>query len=255
MSEHNRQSYAAHWPGADAVPLQAAVWRLRVRGCWNEAASLLAEAARHNPAAALECAALLTEKCLFTHDGWQDAEEAMTHAEAMAGDDKAAVGAAASERAFLAYAAALAGGQDRKAEAFAALDKAGNCLDEHSPGWAQHEFRRGLLFENLTGDLVAAQAAYERAHAAAEANGDAMLLSYTSRHLGSIAQRSGELNKAHHYYSESLRLREETAFAIGIAPALAALASVSAEPEASRLRAEAPGSYGLSTACRYGSPD
>lgn len=163
----------------------------------------------------------------------------MAHAEGIAGENREAIGAAASERAFLAYTRTLLNGQDQAAAAYAAMAKADGCLSEHSPAWPLLEFRRGLIAENLGGDLSAARAAYERAHTAADTNGDALLLSYTWRHLGSIAQQEGDLNKARHCFSESLRLREETGFAIGISPALVALASVSAEPEASRLHAEA----------------
>lgn len=66
-----------------------------------------------------------------------------------------------------------------------------------------------------------------------------MLLSFTWRHLASLALREGELAEARHGFAESLRIREELGYLVGTAPALAALADAESEPEATRLRAEA----------------
>jgi tetratricopeptide (TPR) repeat protein len=169
---------------------------------------------------------------------WQSAEEALAHAESIADNDERA-GKAASERAFLAYAVTRFCGQDQTEVAYRALEIADNLLGGQSPHRPLLEFRRGLITEVLRGDSKSARAAYERAHIAAETSGDTYLLSYTSRHLGSLAQDAGDTVAAQRYYADSLRHREEAGFLIGIAPALVALASVSAEPEAEHLLAEA----------------
>ncbi|MYS46787.1 hypothetical protein GTY23_37525, partial [Streptomyces sp. SID5998] len=66
-------------------PLQTAVWRLRSRACWADAAALLRSG---TPAAALQRTALLVERCLYTEAGWQDAEDALRAAEALAHTDE-----------------------------------------------------------------------------------------------------------------------------------------------------------------------
>lgn len=214
------------------------VRRLGARGCWSEGAIFLAAVAKEEPSAALERAALLIEQCMFTLDGWLDAEEALAHAESIAEDGEQA-GATASERAFFAYITTLFGGQDQATVAYKALELADGQLGDYSSARPLLDFRRGLIIENLKGDPKTALAAYERAHIAAEINGDAHLLSYTTRHLGSLSQNAGDLDTARRYYAESLRYREETGFLIGIAPALVTLASVSSELEASYLLVEA----------------
>lgn len=212
--------------------------RLAARGCWNEAAESLVNASRNDPDAALERAAILIEQCLFILDCWQSAEEALAHAESMA-DNEERSGKAASERAFLAYAQTHFCGKDKTEAAHKALEIADNLLGLQSPHRPLLEFRRGLITEVLRGDPESARIAYERAHIAAEKSGDTCLLSYTSRHLGSLAQDVGDISIARRYYADSLRLREEAGFLIGIAPALVTLASVSAEPEAHQYLAEA----------------
>lgn len=71
----------------DDPPLQTAVWRLRSRACWTDAAALLEHDAATDPAAALQRTALLTERCLYTGQGWTEAEDALRISEAMAQDD------------------------------------------------------------------------------------------------------------------------------------------------------------------------
>ncbi|MDV9179071.1 hypothetical protein R6V09_54240, partial [Streptomyces sp. W16] len=84
-------------------PLQTAVWRLRSRACWADAAALL----RPDTAApALQRTALLVERCLYTEQGWEEAEDALRTAEALAHSDDER-GAAACERGQHAYAATL----------------------------------------------------------------------------------------------------------------------------------------------------
>jgi hypothetical protein len=128
---------------------------------------------------------------------------------------------------------------DRLDEAQAALGRASALLPPDDPARPLLDFRRGLIAHALLNDATAARAAYRRAHAGAEQQQNVHLLSYTWRHLASIAQEDGNLAGARHGYAESLRLREQTGFAIGIAPALAALAEVSSAAEAEQLRAEA----------------
>jgi tetratricopeptide (TPR) repeat protein len=216
-------------------PVQTAVWRLRSRACWTDAAALLDPV---TAASALQRTALLVEKCLYTEQGWDEAEDALRTAEALAHTDEER-GAAACERGYLAYAATLHSVRDRADEARAALGRAAALIPPGAVGRALLDFRRGLLAENLTRSPQAARAAYRRAHAAATAHSDPLLLSSTWRHLAGLALREGEVAEARHGFAESLRIREELGYLVGTAPALASLADAEAEPEASRLREEA----------------
>ncbi|MFJ4715589.1 hypothetical protein [Streptomyces sp. NPDC088785] len=220
-------------------PLQTAVWRLRSRGCWADAAALLDPHAAADPAAALQRAGLLGERCLYTEQGWAEAEDALRAAEALAHTDEER-GAAACERGQLAYAATLLRVRDRVDEARSAFGRAAALIAPGAAGRALLDFRRGLMAENLTDAPQAARAAYRRAHAGATAHGDPLLLSFTWRHLAGLALRDGELAEARRGFAESLRLREELGYLVGTAPALVSLAE--AEPEAetkARLTAEA----------------
>ncbi|WP_310717946.1 hypothetical protein [Streptomyces lydicus] len=219
-------------------PLDRAVWRLRSRGCWDDAAALLEPHSVRRASAALRRAALLVERCMFTTTGWAEAEDALRHAEALAGDDDER-GGAACERGHLAYAATVLGVRDRADEARSALGRAAALLAPAAAGRPLLDFRRGLMAEHVADSPDAARAAYRRAHAGATAQGDALLLSFTWRHLAGLALRDGELTEARHGFAESLRIREELGFLIGTAPALAALADAAPEGDADRLRAEA----------------
>ncbi|MFM9371403.1 hypothetical protein [Streptomyces sp. Da 82-17] len=227
---------APRGPSARASAVQTAVWRLRSRGCWTDAAALLES--DDSPPAALQRTALLVERCLFTEQGWSDAEDALRAAEALAGTDDER-GAAACERGQLAYAATVLGVRDRSDEARVALGRAAALIPPGSAARPLLDYRRGLIAEHLADSPQAARAAYRRAHAGATAQGDRLLLSSTWRHLAGLALREGELAEARHGFAESLRIREELGFLVGTAPALTSLAETEVEPEASRLRAEA----------------
>ncbi|MEF9907409.1 hypothetical protein [Streptomyces sp. P9-A2] len=216
-------------------PLQTAVWRLRSRACWADAAALLTP---DTAAAALQRSSLLVERCLYTETGWAEAEDALRTAEALADTDDER-GAAACERGYLAYAATLFAVRDRADEARAALGRAAALVPPGAPVRALLDFRRGLIAENLSRSPQSARAAYRRAHAGATAHADPLLLSGTWRHLAGLALREGELAEARHGFAESLRIREELGYLVGTAPALASLADTETEPEASRLREEA----------------
>ncbi|MFJ6775759.1 hypothetical protein ACIQOV_33200 [Kitasatospora sp. NPDC091257] len=239
MSEHGwnpsgpeeRGRAAAEEPGDT-------VWRLRSRGCWQEAAELLRPPAEHDPEAALGRAELLIEQCLFTAAHWTQAEQALRLAEALAsGTEQRA--AAACARGFLAYVASVLGPRDRLDEAQAALGRTSALLPPDAPGRPLLDFRRGLVAENLLRDRSAAWIAYRRAHEGAGERGDELLRSYTWRHLAALALSRGDRGNAREGFEASLRLREQLGFTVGVAPALAALAEVSEPPEAARLRAEA----------------
>lgn len=222
----------------DDPPLQTAVWRLRSRACWTDAAALLEPHAATDPAAALQRTGLLTERCLYTGKGWTDADDALRTAEALA-HDNAERGAAACERGYLAYASTLLKVRDRADEARVALSRAAALL---APGAAARpllDYRRGLIAQNIAGSPQSARAAFRRAHAGATAQGDELLLSFTWRHLAALAMLEGELAEARHGFAESLRIREELGYLVGTAPALISLADAETEPEAGRLRAEA----------------
>ncbi|MFD7550121.1 hypothetical protein ACFV0R_01085 [Streptomyces sp. NPDC059578] len=219
-------------------PLQIAVWRLRSRACWSDAAALLERRARADAGAALQRVGLFVERCLYTEQGWAEAEDALRTAEALARSDDER-GAAACERGQLAYAATLLGVRDRADEARSALGRAAALIAPGAPARALLDYRRGLIAENLADSPQAARAAYRRAHAGATAAGDALLLSFTWRQLAGLALQDGELTEARHGFAESLRIREELGYLVGTAPALASLATAEAEPEATRLRQEA----------------
>ncbi|MFF1690947.1 MULTISPECIES: hypothetical protein [unclassified Streptomyces] len=234
---HTAMSGSGTTAGDD--PLQTAVWRLRSRACWTDAAALLERLAATDARAALQRAALLGERCLYTEQGWAAAEDALRAAEALAHDDGER-GAAACERGQLAYSATLLGVRDRADEARSALGRAAALLPPGAPGRPLLDFRRGLMAENLSDSPQAARAAYRRAHAGATAHSDPLLLSFTWRHLAGLALREGELTEARHGFAESLRIREELGYLVGTAPALASLAEAEPDPEAAaRLRTEA----------------
>lgn len=213
--------------------------RLRARGCWTEAALLLAPYAQSAFGPALARAALLAEQCLFTLTGWQEAEDALRIAEALARTDDER-GEAACERGHLACLATQFAVRDRADEASAALSRSAALLTPGAPGRPLLDYRRGLVAEKLADDPAAARAAYRRAHAGAVARGDALLTSFTWRHLAGLAARDGELAEARHGFAESLRIRTELGYLIGAAPALVSLAGVDPDPAAAaRLHAEA----------------
>jgi tetratricopeptide (TPR) repeat protein len=189
-------------------PLQTAVWRLRSRACWVDAAALIEP---DTPQAALQRTSLLVERCLYTEQGWEEAEDALRTAEAQARTDDER-GAAACERGQLAYAATLLRVRDRADEARAALGRAAALIPPGAPGRALLDFRRGVLAENLARSPQAARAAYRRAHAGATAHEDLLLQSFTWRHLAGLALRDGELAEARHGFAESLRIREELGY-------------------------------------------
>lgn len=190
------------------------------------------------PQASLQRTSLLVERCLYTEQGWEDAEDALRTAEAQARTDEER-GAAACERGQLAYAATVLTVRDRADEARAALGRAAALIAPGAPGRALLDFRRGVVAENLARSPQAARAAYRRAHAGATAHDDLLLQSFTWRHLAGLAFRDGELAEARHGFAESLRIREELGYLVGTAPALVSLADTESEPEASRLREEA----------------
>ncbi len=229
-------------PGPDPQeddPLERAVWRLRSRACWQDAAALLARRAATEVGPALRRTAVLVEECVFTARGWEPAEDALRAAEALATDDEER-GAAACERGHLAYASTLLGVRDRADEARSALGRAAALLGPYSPTRPLLDFRRGLIAQHLSDNPSDATAAFQRAHAGAAAHGDRLLLSFTWRHVAAMAEHDGRLAEARHGFAESLRIREELGYLVGIAPALASLAAVTEDAtEAARLRAEA----------------
>lgn len=229
---------------SDSVVGVPDVWRLRARGCWTEAAALLAPYCADDATAALRRAELLIEGCFYQLGGWSDAEDALRTAEAVASTDEER-GAAASERGYLAYGATLFSIRDRADEARSAFGRSAALLSPASPGRPLLDFRRGLVAENIAKNPTAARAAYRRAHAGAVAHGDTFLTSFTWRHLAGLAAADGDLAEARHGFAESLRIRVVLGHLVGTAPALLALADVSPDDEAAALRAEAARLYTL----------
>jgi hypothetical protein len=119
------------------------------------------------------------------------------------------------------------------------LKQAADLVEKDSATQAWTEFRRGLVAENLLTQPAPARRHYEHAHTLAAAHDDKLLRSYTYRHLAGLAHGDGDLQAAATWFTESLRLRYECAFTVGIAPALTALAEVSDPSNAERLKAEA----------------
>jgi tetratricopeptide (TPR) repeat protein len=221
------------------------VWRLRARGCWAEAAALLAPFSATDVGAALERAELLVEACFYLVDGWAEAEDALRTAEALANTDEER-GAAASERGCLAYGATYFSVRDRADEARSAFGRSAALLGPGSPGRPLLDFRRGLVAEHIAENPAAARAAYRRAHAGAVAHGNAFLTSSTWRQLAGLAAAEGDLAEARHGYAESLRIRVSLGHVVGTAPALLSLSTVATDPdEAARLRTEAARLHGL----------
>ena len=216
-----------------------AVWRLRSRGCWTEAAALLAEPGATDPDIALRRAALLIERCVFTAEGWGEAEDALRTAEALAGTDERAWPGGVRARSSGLRLHVAAGPRPRRRGTLRAGPQRRRCCPRAARDRALLDFRRGLIAENLSGDPAGARPAFRRAHAGATAHGDQLLCSFTWRHLAGLALRDGELAEARHGFTESLRIREELGYLIGMPPALVSLAEVEPEPEATRLRAEA----------------
>ncbi len=231
-AETQRTNAIAH----GSRPDPPAVWRLRSRGRWAQAAALLD--GDGSPHTALRRAALLIERCAFTGEGWAEAEDALRAAEALAGTDEER-GRAACERGQLAYTATKFGVRDRSDEAHSALGRGAALLAPGAVDRALLDFRRGILAEHLSGDPAGARLAYRRAHAAATAHGDRLLASCTWRHLAELAARDGELAEARYGFAECLRIREELDYLIGTPPVMVALAEVEVEPESTRLRKEA----------------
>lgn len=180
---------------------------------------------------------------MFTVDNWPQAADAISHAQTCAADDPELAAAAATEQAYLMYGLVLfrvdPAGEDHYAQAaLEALDAADRLLEPSSSHRALLEFRRGLIYEKLGQDPVAAVAAYRNADAMAAALDDEWLLSYTRRHLGFHVYRNGGTG-ARTLLEQSVRLRESCGFIVGLAPALTALARVCDASEAMRLRSEA----------------
>lgn len=214
------------------------VTRLRHRGCWREAAELLAPAAEHDPVAATERAAVLVERCLFTATGWDDARSATRHARTLARAD-AERAAALCEDGYLAYVATLLERADRADQAAELLDEAATLAPPATTTWARAQLRRGLVAANLHSRPDLARDWFEQAHDVAVATGDLLLQSHTLRHLAAAAAANGDREVAVAGYRESLRLRLELGFTVGIAPALVTLAEVSDPADARILRAQA----------------
>lgn len=218
-------------------PLTTAIWRLRSRGCWTDAAALLAARAGE-PDTALRLVELHVERCARTAEGWDRAEEALRAAESLPLDDEQR-GAAASERGHLAYASTHFGVRDRTDEARSALGRAAALLDPASPARPLLDFRRGLMAQYLSDSPQDAEASYRRAHAEATARGDRLLTAASCHQLGTLELLSGEPGEARRLLAEALRLREEAGDLVGVALALQALADSHPPAEAARLRREA----------------
>jgi hypothetical protein len=218
-----------------------------------EAAELLAPAAVRDTGSALLRAGVLVEQCMFAYVGWDEAAHALDEAarlikgaEAGRGEERGDDwGVLECERATFAIAQARAAGSEAPeraraagARARAAVERAGEAFAADAPGRGRLEFIRGALLE--AADPTGAAAAYETARVSLQKSGeDDLVLSYVYRHIGGLTVASGAPERAREHLEVALDLRERIGFAVGMAPVLAALAEVSAEPDAALLRSQA----------------
>ncbi|MFD0560206.1 hypothetical protein FB566_4204 [Stackebrandtia endophytica] len=213
--------------------------RLRLRGCWDEVIGLLAESARDTPADAVELAATMVERSMYTMENWIIAEEAVTQAQDLVEGNNQLTGAAALERAYLAYGLTRLGLDDQTEVAEAALRRADEVLPVNSPRRRLLLFRTGLVRQHLTDAPEVATELYRAALLAAEATRDKLLHADILQQLGELAQTQEGPAAARELFADTLRLRVEAGCIIGLAPAMVALAEVSTPEEAQALRAEA----------------
>ena len=206
---------------ADDDPLQTAVWRLRSRACWADAAALLpTDTAERRRSSGPRC--WWSGACTPSRAGRRPRTRCAPRrrwptATRSAGRPPASAASSPTPPRCSGYGT----GPTRRGPRWAGRRR---CSPPGAPGRALLDFRRGLIAENLADSPQAARAAYRRAHAGATAQGDPLLLSFTWRHLAGLALREGELAEARHGFAESLRMREELGYLVGTAPALVSLA-------------------------------
>ncbi|MCP3139678.1 tetratricopeptide repeat protein [Pyxidicoccus xibeiensis] len=94
-----------------------------------------------------------------------------------------------------------------------------------SRGVSEALFHLGLTHQ-FRGNAPQAQEAYERSLAVARESADALMQSYSLRHLADLAEQRGDLDAALAGHRECLRLREQVGFRTGTVYALLALAHV-----------------------------
>lgn len=109
-------------------------------------------------------------------------------------------------------------------------------------GESETLFHLGLTCENRKDpspdDLRRAREYHGQALALARAGGFDVEASYAYRHLAGHLQDSGDLDGALRYFEESLRLREQSGYAIYVPPALMAVGDVwKAKGDVARARA------------------
>jgi hypothetical protein len=190
----------------------------------------------HQAGAALERAYLCYLSNLFDVEGECARQaKAAEHADNAALEPDSARRALNDMRVFTAAMRDTAGNLKR---AHQALDLADSLLAPDSPHRALLELRRGLIAGNLERDTAAAATAYRAAHERALVSQDALVLADTSRQLGGLAVQADDRYTARPLLERSLELRVSSGFAVGVAPALFALAGVCPDDEAARLRAE-----------------
>lgn len=181
----------------------------------------------------------MVERSSFTAMNWSVAEEAVEQAERLAKGNNQLTGAIASERAYLCYLLTRLGLADRGDEAKRAIRLADEALPVNSPRRRLLLFRQGLIIQYLDDDGEAAAELYRAAQIAAEATGDRLLLADVFRHLGAHAHGEGDVEAAATLLTDSLRLRMDCGFVVGLAPIMVALADVSPPERAAQLRDEA----------------
>lgn len=181
----------------------------------------------------------MVERSAFTTEGWSLTEEAIAQAERLSKGNNQLAGAAASERAQLCYLLTRLGLAERADEAKQAIRLADEALPVNSPRRRLLLFRQGLITQYLDHDGEAAAELYRAAQIAAEATGDKLLLSHVFMHLADHVHAEGDRAGAATLFADSLRLRIECGFVVGLAPVMVALADVSRPEDAQRLRAEA----------------
>jgi hypothetical protein len=209
-------------------PLMAGAAALRLAGRWSEATALLATAAAGRPEVLLAVADVAVDEAFWRRPGLESARRAVAAAMECGAIEPAARLLAcqvdyldarfgeADPAALPAAGAGLLARLEDVREAAAAL------TDERLHGWTR--FWSGVVAQVMTGDSPAAEGALLEAEATGDRLGDALLVSYATRHLAWIAAELDRPGEAVERFDRSLELRLEIGFVPGVAAARLALA-------------------------------
>jgi tetratricopeptide (TPR) repeat protein len=217
------------------IALITDVERLRGRGCWREAAELLAMRSKADFSIALRRAEVLVEAHMFSGEGLQDALTAVADAERASRGSQ--LGLAVTERAVLALACFKAGDKHSGVEAEALIQRAIGIIDDDIEA-GKVLFTLGAIRE-AHGDLGGARDAYQAAYEHVDIDKNPVVASMILRHGAELSRQRSEIAQARLALLQAINLREASGFSVGLAPLLFALAELSQGAEAERLVCEA----------------